>query len=138
MFPQIITPAVFPRRDRHYAPAVTGFVAEDVHWAEPPEPTRYGDFWNVGKDTRHAWPHRYLFMTDNSASTLGVMALPGTYNYPTIVAAQIVRQRAGSPHQAQNPVKESVSIKTPKATSWGASRELSPLIGASARYAKLM
>lgn len=137
-WPQVIKRPVFPITDRRYAPQHSGFVAEAVHFAPPPEPVRPGDFWNVGKDPRHAWPYRYVYRTDNSASSLSIMALPGAASFPTIPSAMVVRGSTFTPHQAQNSVRESVSLVTPQPTSWGSQRELAPLVGMSPAYAKLM
>lgn len=136
-WPQVITHVCFPKRDRTYAPAISGFIAESVHWQEPPEPVRYGDFWATGKDTRHAWPHRYIYQTDNSDSTLTIMAGPGASMFPTIPSALVVGMSAMTPHQAQNPKADPVSIQTPAPTAWGAQAQLAPLVGYSPKYAKL-
>lgn len=121
---------------RHYAEQVSERVPEATSWKPRPDTVHYSEFWNIGRSTRDAWPHRWIYATDNSASTLSIMALPEMAHFPTIPSAMVQRV-GGTPFQLQNPVKESVSIKTPKQGTAGEQRVLSAPIPYGAAYAKL-
>lgn len=140
-WPQIVTPVRVPRRDRKFAKQVSAILPEAVRWNEAPTPVRYGDFWNVGKDPRHAWPHRYVFSTDNSASTNSIqqpLTDRGAQLFPTVPSAMVQRPPTFAPHQFQKPVQSPVGLLTPEPVSWGSQQTVRPLIGYSSAYAKLL
>jgi hypothetical protein len=60
------------------APQVFGryAVSERVDYA--PAPVPYTQWWSVGRDIEHAWPHQWLYQSLNPADWLGVMDWPFT------------------------------------------------------------
>jgi hypothetical protein len=96
-------------------------------------PVHPGDFWQVGRDTPHANPHRWLFEGWNDAEILSIQA--PNFLFPSIPSAMVI---PGSPQPGQRPEPVGVVIQAPNAGSWSALATMRPPQSGSDKYLKLL